>query len=41
MLARTWIKNGPDAMLAAKMSAGVAPEVNLMNPLHASDEAYK
>ena len=28
-------------MLAAKMSAGVAPEVNLMNQLHAGNEAYK
>ena len=28
-------------MLAAKRSAGVAPEVNLMNQLHAGNEAYK
>ena len=41
MLARTWIKNGPAAMLAAKMSAGVAPEVKLRNPLHTNDEACK
>ena len=26
-------------MLAAKRSAGVAPEVNLRNPLHADNEA--
>ena len=28
-------------MLAAKRSAGVAPEVNLRNPLHAGDPAHK
>ena len=28
-------------MLATKRSAGVAPEVNLRNPLHADDEARK
>ena len=37
----TWIKNGSAAMLAAKKSAGVAPEVNLRNPLHAGDKACK
>ena len=29
------------AMLAVKRSAGVAPEVNLRNPLSACDEAWK
>ena len=33
----TLMKNGS----AAKRSAGVAPEVNLRNPLHAGDEACK
>ena len=28
-------------MLAVKRSAGVPPEVNLRNPLHAGDEAHK
>ena len=28
-------------MLATKRSAGVAPEVNLGNPLHAGDETCK
>ena len=28
-------------MLAVKRSAGVAPEVNLRNPLQAGDEAHK
>ena len=37
----TWIKNGLAATLAAKKSAGVAPEVNLRNPLHAGDKAFK
>ena len=32
-------QNGSAAMLAAKRSAGVAPEVNLRNALHISDEA--
>ena len=27
-------------MMADKKSAGVAPEVNLRNPLHASDKAH-
>ena len=31
---------GSAPMLAVKMS-GVAPEVNLRNPLHASDETHK
>ena len=31
--------SGSVAILAAKRSAGVAPEVNLRNPLHASDAA--
>ena len=31
---------GSAAMLAVKIS-GVAPEVNLRNPLHPSDEAHK
>ena len=30
-----------DVMFAIKKSAGVAPEVNLRNPLHASDEGCK
>ena len=33
--------NGLAAMLAAKSSAGVTPEVNLRNPLHTGDEAFK
>ena len=32
---------GPAAMLAAKKSAGVAPEVNLRNSLHVGNEARK
>ena len=28
-------------MLAIKMSAGVTPDMNLRNPLHASDEERK
>ena len=36
-----WITNGLAAMLATKMSAGVTPEVNPRNPLHAGDEADK
>ena len=31
----------PAAMLAAKRSAGVAPEVNLRHPLCAGEEAHK
>ena len=34
-------QNGSVAMLATKRSAGVAPEVNLRNPLHAGDKAHK
>ena len=37
----TWNKKGLAAMLAIKWSAGVAPEVNLMNPFHVGDEACK
>ena len=37
----TWIENGSAAMLATKRSAGVAPTVNLRNPLHAADEVHK
>ena len=36
-----WIKNSSTAMLAIKRSAGVAPEVNVSNPLHTGDEARK
>ena len=36
-----WIENGSAAMLAAKMSAGVALEMNLSNPFHAGDKACK
>ena len=32
---------GPAAMLATKKSAGVAPEMNLRNPLHTGDETLK
>ena len=32
---------GLAAMLAVKRSADVTPEVNLRNPLHASDEVHK
>ena len=34
-----WVKWDSAAMLAAKMSAGVAPQVNLRNPLHSSHKA--
>ena len=34
-------RNGSVAILAAKRSAGVAPEVNLRNPLRVGDEARK
>ena len=34
-------QNGLVAMLAAKRLVGVAPEVNLRNPLHIVDEACK
>ena len=34
-------QKGSAAMPAVKKSAGVAPEVNLRNPLHAGDEACK
>ena len=34
-------KNGSAAMLAAKRSAGLAPEVNLRSPLHAGDDLHK
>ena len=33
-------KRGVIAMLYIKRSAGVAPEVNLRNPLHAGQEAH-
>ena len=36
-----WIKTGLAAMLTVKTSTGVAPEVNLRNPLHAGNEAHK
>ena len=36
-----WIKKGSAAVLVIKRSAGVAPEVNLRNPLHADEEAHK
>ena len=34
-------RKGLAAMLAAKRSAGVAPEVNLRNPLHTDDKTHK
>ena len=34
-------RNVSSAMLAAKKSAGVAPEVNMRKPLHTGDKAYK
>ena len=34
-------QKGSAAILAIKRSAGIAPEVNLRNPLHTGDEAYK
>ena len=34
-------QNGLIAMLATNRSAGVAPEVNLRNPLHTGDKTYK
>ena len=34
-------QKGSAAMLAIKRSAGVAPKVNLRNPLHTGEEAYK
>ena len=34
-------RKGLAAMLGAKRSAGVAPEVNLRNPLHRGNEAHK
>ena len=36
-----WIKNGLAPMLPVKGSAGVTPDVNLRNPLHAGGEARK
>ena len=33
--------HGSTAILATKRSAGVAPAVNLRNPLHAADEVHK
>ena len=35
----TWIKEGSVAMLAAKWSAGVAPEVNPRHPFNTSDKS--
>ena len=40
MSAGTWIEKSLAAMLTAKKSAGVTPEVNLGNPLHAGEKAY-
>ena len=37
----TWIKKVPLPLWPSKGSAGVAPEVNLRNPLHAGDKAQK
>ena len=34
-------QNSSATMLATKRSAGIAPEVNLGNPLHAGDKARK
>ena len=34
-------QKGSAAILVIKWSAGVAPEVNLRNPLHADNEAHK
>ena len=34
-------QKGPAAMLVIKKSAGVAPEVNLRNPLPTGNEAHK
>ena len=34
MCASVWIENDSASMLTAKRSAGIAPEVNLRNPLH-------
>ena len=34
-------QKGLAAMLITKRSAGVAPEVNLRNPLHTGDQAHK
>ena len=39
--ANMWIRKGSTTILAAKMSAGVAPVVNLMNQLHIGDKAGK
>ena len=34
-------QKGSVAMLAVKRSVGVAPEMNLRNPLHMGDKAHK
>ena len=34
-------QKGSAAMMAITRSAGVAPEVNLRNPLHTGEEAHK
>ena len=34
-------QKGSAAMLAIKMSAGVAPEVNVRNPLHTDENTLK
>ena len=39
-LSPTVDQKGSAAMVAVQRSSGVAPEVNLNSPLHASDEAY-
>ena len=36
-----WIRKDFTTMLVIKRSAGVTPEVNLKNPLHAGDKACK
>ena len=41
VFASVWVKKALAAMLGAQRSAGVPPEVNLRNPLHAGDEACK
>ena len=41
MSARTWYKKGLADMFVTKGSAGVTPEVNLRNPLHAREKTRK
>ena len=42
MLVRKYAdRNGSAAVLAAKRSAGIAPEANLRNPLRAGDETRR